>query len=52
MKILTNILALFAVASLAFVPAFLLFTLPFHALASFVGFVACAGVAVKINPEI
>lgn len=52
MKLLSLILAVFAVASLALVPAFLLFTLPFHAIACFVGFIACAGVAVKLNPEI
>jgi len=52
MKILSHILAVFAVACLALVPACLLFTLPVHAVACFAGFLACAGVAVKINPEI
>jgi len=52
MKLLSRILAVAGLASLALVPAFLLFTLPVHAVACFAGFLACAGIAVKLNPEI
>jgi len=52
MKTISHLLAVFAMASLALVPAFLLFSLPLHAAGCFLGFVACAGVAVKLNPEI
>ena len=52
MKTLSHLLAVSGLASLALVPAFLLFSLPLHAIACFVGFVVCAGVAVKLNPEI
>jgi hypothetical protein len=52
MKIISHLLAVASLASLACGCAFLLFSLPFPALIGLLGFASLGLVAVKINPEI
>jgi hypothetical protein len=52
MKLLSHLLAVASLASIAMGGAFLLFSAPFPALLGLLGFASLGFTAVKINPEI